>query len=675
MLETTLVATPRPRTAWLLAVLLVVVSAVVRFAVARRFDAPWIAPDEIVYALLGRSLWSSGTLSLLGADTGFYSILYPALIGLPLSLLGPAAGLVAVQAIQALLMSAVALVVFAWGRTLLGNAWALAAAALCLLIPGLSYTAFLMTEAVFYLVVTIALWVLFAVLVRPTPGRQALLLVLVACAISTRVQAVALVAAVVLAVCFFAVFRRELDALRRLAPTLLVLTVGGVVTVLGAALVADVSDLAGVYGPAIGGYEAGAAARDVLWHLGGVFILVAGIPLLALGLLVLECARGREDRHTAALVAVALAWTLTTVAEVGIFASRWVGHITERQLLTVAPPLFLVFALWLARGAGRREPATSIVCLLVVAPALFLPVARFATQEAALDAFTFIPLWRLREATSADVLRVAFTITAASFTALAILVPRRARPLLLVLVGATLALASVVSAREIDRLTRAERAWVFSTAEPDWIDESVDGSVTYLHTGTRFPAVLWKTLYWNEHVDAVDRFADVPAAGPIEEQVVAIGERGLVVPVGGRDSLGGGYVVAPREVTLDGDVIASYGPAAELSGLNLWRAGSPPRVRWIVAGFQPNGDVLGQARVEVPDCAAGRLELTLFGKERTSVEIVAGGRLVRLVPMDWHTVWNGALPAPEETDDRGRCVYELRTPGLVGVTRIEFVEG
>ena len=34
------------------------------------FEAPWIFPDEVTYALLGRSLWDPGSLSLLGDAMG-----------------------------------------------------------------------------------------------------------------------------------------------------------------------------------------------------------------------------------------------------------------------------------------------------------------------------------------------------------------------------------------------------------------------------------------------------------------------------------------------------------------------------------------------------------------------------------------------------------------------------
>ena len=97
-------------------VLLIAVSAGVRFWAARGMDLPWIAPDETIYALLGRSLWEDGSFTLLGAPADNYSFVYPALIGLPLTIGDLDTGVAAVQALGALLMSSTALLVYLWGR-------------------------------------------------------------------------------------------------------------------------------------------------------------------------------------------------------------------------------------------------------------------------------------------------------------------------------------------------------------------------------------------------------------------------------------------------------------------------------------------------------------------------------------------------------------------------------
>ena len=660
------------RVGWLPVAVVVVVSTLIRVWAARHVEAPWIAPDETIYALLGRSLWHTGSFSLLGGDTGLYSLLYPAVIGVPLTVLGPESGLAVVQAVQAFAMSSVAVVAFAWGRRVVGESWALVAAVLSVLLPGLAYSGLLMTETLFYPVVALALWALWGLLVRPSLARQGLFVASAGLAVLTRVQALALLPAAVLAIGVFCAFRRDLTILRRTAPLLGLVVAAGVLA-LGVSIVTGSSgDVVGAYAAATGGYELGPAVKDVFWHAGGVFVIVAGVPLVALGALVTECARGRESDTAAALVATALAWTAISVVEVGVFASRWVGHIAERDLLTVAPPLFLVLVLWLARGVPRPQPVTSAVAVAVAAPALFLPVARFANQEAALDAFTFIPLWQLREATSTAVLQVAYALAVGLVVVAAVLLPRAARLALVGLVTVTLLAAAVVSAHEVERLARADRAWVFSTAQPRWIDDVADGPVAYIHAETAFPAAVWKTIYWNKRVDRVLRFDGTPPAAPLPERLAAPGFDGLVLDALG-ERLPGGFVAASSNIALAGKQLASYGPATDMPGMTLWQADTPLRVRWTTSGVQPNGDIVGTARVQVLGCTTGHLSLTLLGKQGTPVRISVVGRPRVTVTPAPGSVWRGDVPAPAAADGTTRCVYEIDSPGLVGSTRIEFV--
>src|SRR5262245_12183470 len=96
--------------------LLVVVSASVRFAASLTFKGPWIAPDEMVYALSGGSFWHTGDLRVLGTDAPFYG-LYPLVAGLPLALFGVADGLVVLKALQAVLVSLTAAIVYVWAKS------------------------------------------------------------------------------------------------------------------------------------------------------------------------------------------------------------------------------------------------------------------------------------------------------------------------------------------------------------------------------------------------------------------------------------------------------------------------------------------------------------------------------------------------------------------------------
>jgi hypothetical protein len=649
----------------------VTVSAVARYAAERGFEVPWIAPDESIYALLGRSLWETGTPSLLGADGWGYSLLYPALIGWPLTLGDLAFGVELVQAFQAIAMSATAVVVYRWGREPLGAAWALVAAALSVAIPGLAYSGLFMSEALVYPLTTLALAAMATALSRPTPLHHALVLGAAALALLTHVRAAALVPALFLAVAIQCGFARSLEPARRQARLLAATATLVALIVAAFALSGKWSDVFGVYAAATSGYELGAAAESIVWHLGGIFVLVAGIPLVALAAMIGECGAGRErDNAAQALVATTAAWTIAIGLEVGVFASNWVDHIAERELLTVAPPLFLVFGLWLRRGLPRPAPWTKIVALVIATPVVLLPVARFAVQEAALDAFSFVPLWQLAEATSTTTLEVLFALAAAALVAAAVFVPRRAEAVLPALVGIVLVGLSVVSTREISQLSRLDRAWVFDTGDPRWLDRAADGPVAYVH-GSAFPVGAWKHAFWNRRIDAV---AQLDGAAPLAPLVpVNLALR----PDGGLEQLDGRrlprLLVTPAELELQGERIAQAPPSADLNGLALWRAEQPVRLDTWRTGVEWNGDIIGRAEIRAYRCGGGRLELTLFGKQGTPLELRANGLTVARPVIAPNEVWNGTIPAPADADGRTTCLFELVSPGLVGSTRLEFV--
>src|SRR5213592_2482526 len=74
--------------AWIAVGTLIAVSIGGRVWLGRGVPTPWISPDEVIYALLGRTLYSDGRLAILNAHSDFYSLVYPVLIGPPLAWLG-----------------------------------------------------------------------------------------------------------------------------------------------------------------------------------------------------------------------------------------------------------------------------------------------------------------------------------------------------------------------------------------------------------------------------------------------------------------------------------------------------------------------------------------------------------------------------------------------------------
>ena len=213
---------------------LVVASTAARLAVAQSFTTPWIAPDEMVYGMIGESLWSNGTLGLRDLPSPYYSVLTPALIGAPLAWLDLGDGIQWARLLQALAASLVAVPTYLWARSIASMRWALAAAGLVLLAPALHYAGFLMTEPLTLTVVTIALLAMARALQRPSMWRYGVFAAWATAAAAVRLQALVLLPAFLAAALLDALAARDG---KRLRPLLLLGGVAVGVTVAVALLV------------------------------------------------------------------------------------------------------------------------------------------------------------------------------------------------------------------------------------------------------------------------------------------------------------------------------------------------------------------------------------------------------------------------------------------------------
>ena len=656
---------------------LVAVSTTVRFGLSRGVAAPWIASDEQLYGLLGKSLVAGDGLRVLGASVPYYSLLYPLLVGLPLSLIHGPEGVTAVQALQALLMSATAIPVYLWARPVAGSRWALLAAGLTVLIPGLAYSGLLMSETLYYLAATVAVWALAACLHSPTLLRQVLLLGAVGIAVGTRLQAIGLVAVIFLALALFAVAERSATHVRRMLPTFGILAFATVAWAGSRLAFGSFGALIGAYAPLaeVGRYSISGLARGISWQLGALGLITVGIPLVALGVLTWGALTGREsDTRVRALVATAVAYTAVTVVEVGAFASRFVEHITERQLLSVAPPLFVAFAVWLHRGIPRPQPVTSIVALAVAASTLLLPLDRVAVPSAAADAFSTIPLEELRRHIAQGTFAAVYAGVAAAVIALAVLLPRRGAPALAALVAMALAGGSVLASREIRKRSQREREITFAGEQRDWIDSSGARNVSLLVTHDVLWPSVWEQLFWNSSITRVARLPDAVNPGVVPQEIVRLQNDGSLSTHSGTD-IASPYVAAPSGITIDGDLVATLPPSSVQQGMAVWRVHAPVRVLQRVSGLQPNGDLYGpgDAVIRVFECGQGRLELTLLGKQGLPTRVLVGGKLAaeRAVPNG--QIWRPVIASPPAADGSKVCIYTLQSDGLIGSTRIEFV--
>ena len=638
--------------AWGVLAALVAVSTIVRALAGLRVPTPWIAADEMIYAELGRSLWETGHLSILGADTAFYSLLYPALIGLPLALFDTALGYELAKVLGALAMSLAAVPVFAWGRTLMSERWALAAAALTLCIPGLAYSGLLMSETVFYPLVALAAWLAARALTEPTRRSQVLLVAVVVLTILTRLQGVVLVPAFVLAVAIYAAAGRTTTPFVRLWPALAALAALGV----GVVLVGF-----GAYGHAGGAeYGVGDALRFGVYHAADLLLLVGVVPACAVAALALARPDSPETR---AYLAVTLAFAAGFVGEVGLFASRYVGRLAERDLLGLAPILFLGLCLWLDRGAPRRRASSYVVAFAAAALVVALPVSRLVHKAALPDAFTLIPVWQLGDY---DV--VIWTFTAVAVLAFALLPTRAlvAVPIALALLFAGMSISA--SRYVVDEASLLKRAF-FGTSDPQWVDTEAQGDVAYFYDGESSWNAVWSYVFWNRKLRRVYVLADAKRVpGPLPQRRVDPFPSGVL-----EEDSPTWIVGATPTFSFPGELVTTV-PQVGLgqNGLALWRSGRPLRLQTTRAGVQAAGDIYEKATMVVYGCRGGSFELTLVAKGAPVTVRLDNGQSIQEHAIPAEGILRPSVPALGPGDV---CTLEITPSSIIGSTRFEYVPG
>jgi hypothetical protein len=664
--------------------LLVVASAALRGYWTTWIPTPWINGDETIYALLGRSLWQSGHLWILGTPTRFYTIVYPALVGGFLSLPKAALGYSLAKWLQALVMSLAAVPVYLWGRRLASPGWALVASALTLALPGLAYSGLLMTEVAFFPVLVLAAWRMGRALETPTFANQMLAISIIALAVATRLQALVLVLAYPTAIGLKLAFERApLRAARLHAPalvSLLALTAAWSAWQLGSGEAVG-TDVFGAYRAAgEASYDPSEALKFVLYHFADVFLMTGVIPACAVALLVLRPRKlppaGRA--YLATTLAVA-AWS---VAEVGIFASRLVGTVAERNLFPLAPLVFLGFVMWLRAGAIRPRAATAAVVVLVVALVSFIPPSTLTTDAVRWEAFTLVSFYDIHVWAPAANLRLLLVAAVLALLILFALVPRTRLWLmptvvLVLLVG----LSGVATATSISQ-TRSEVQLVGK--RKDWVDSSASGPTAFLTGGeTLWPAV-YENIFWNPEITRIYTLPGFAVPGPLPQSSVGPESDGTIVDASGHP-VSTRYVVASDTLTLFGEKIA----APTGTKLVLWRVQPPFRLSTWLTGISiiktsidGRGDLsvgggMGSDAKLVAYACSGEFKVKLVAHgEPTAVQIRTNRTVVRHARLEpWHAL-EESFPALARSSRRKSavapaCEIEVRSSAGLDV-RLEL---
>ena len=660
------------RSEWAALVALVLLSTAFRAWAAVEVPVPWIAPDEMVYGMLGRSLWLHGSLAILGGPTPYYSLLTPLLAGFPLAAFGLGTGYDLLQGLQAFVMSLAAVPVYLWARTLVPRWSALTAAALTLATPVLAYSGLVMTEVLFYPLLVTAAWAGAAAIARPTRVNQILLLAAFVAVCATRIQAIVLVPALVTAALLDAFLARSWGRLRRQLPA----AVGLAVLLAGWAvwrLATGKGALGGYDVVASTSYSVGAAARFVLYHGASLLILCGLFPLAAVAVKLVEgLRRGEQDEGVRAYLAVTASLCVWMVVEVGAFASRYSDRIVERNLIGLAPVLFIGLVLWLARGPDGGYVVRGAVAAGALAVLLLLPVRRYVDIYGMHDALTLIPMFKLSTLTSLSTMAWVYRAVAVAAAAAFAFVPRRGLQWVPFALIAALVAASVVSSRFVVDEARAQQR-AFLGADPSWADHAGGSRIAYLYDGEPSWPGVWETVFFNTNIDRVYDLNVATVPGPLPQDDVTVRPDGTVV---GQPShlARTRYAIVSNWIKLHGERRGEVTQEGlNQTGLVLWKLEQPLRLRTWISGLEPNGDISGEARLVAYNCKSGTFSVTLLIKQAEVVDISIDGNPVRHLEFPGPTTWHGDLPVPERAG--GTCTLTVKPTGLAGTTVFEFHRG
>ena len=638
---------------------LVAVSAAVRFVLSRSSPAPWIFVDELIYSELAKGIASGEGLTIRDVPSGgAYGVVYPVLLAPSYAVFDSLPhAYAAAKATNAVVMSLAAVPAYLLARRLVGQWLALAVAALTVAVPSMAYTGTLMTENAFYPAFLAAVLAIVLTLERPTPARQLWALAFIAAAFLIRVQAVALVAALVTAIVLLALVELRADGerirprelLRRLDAfrvTWLFLGAGVALLVLvQLARGRPVTEILGAYRAAGRvGYSVGDVARWFLYHVAELDLYVAVLPFAAFLLVAVGAlSRGETSRRLRIYGAVALPTAFWVTLLVATFASQpSVSRIEERNMFYLAPLLLLALAVWVERGHRLSWPVVAAVVLAAGLPGV-IPYTRFINPSAVSDTFALLPWWNLQDSViSGSQVRPVVIVVAACLGAFFLFVPRK-----LALAAPTLVLVVfALSAQPVaDRIEDSSVGSLYSgirSVEREWIDEALPegASAAFVWSGSTSAYVPWLTEFFNRAVGPIYDLA-APLPGNLPETSLTIEEPS------GRLLDGDGRAVPAEYALSDGSVPLAGEPVAGDSelGVTLYRVGGPLVVTARVQGLHPSdtwsGPELTYTRL---GCAGGRLLVTLtsdphlFTRPQTVTAFVGGREVAR------------TSVAPDETD-------------------------
>lgn len=614
---------------------LVLVSIIVRTWAASKHAGPAYFPDEYLYTELSRSIATTGHAYVRGAPSHFAPLLAP-LVTAPAWLFGNVTtGYHAVQAINATFVSLAALPVFALARTLrLGRPQALAAAALALVLPGLLYTSFMLSEPIAYPLVLAAVATGVRALDRPSARSIAAFIAFVILASFARLQFA------VLLPCFLVALVGVLAREQRVKATLRRHWRSGVALVLltVALAAAGPARSTGYYpsflhvGINVGNLVSAFGLNALILAVGTGLVLLPGAILGAVG--AIERPRIRAELAFALLTVTV---TIALLLQASIYGDT---HVAQTRYTFYLVPLWVLSSLLYAQRGWPRRRILGLVSLGLLTVALTTPLTSAAIGQGKVHAPELFAVARIQQAynglagKTSDALFLALLVGIVLVTVAAWARPKVATIVALAFAAAYMGMLSVGAYAFDSANTHAVRE-TFVGSNPSWVDELKLGKARLVMTPNGLMTDALEQLFWNR---SIDRAVLLPGAKPTD-----------LLPVGKGTVAGDGTLLVDGHPLTEPALLDEYSSSVQVRDAKrlgsdptsvLYRPAGALKLRLVAIGqFAQHWLAERGAFLVWPDAKGGRVA----GHIVLRLSLPAGAATIRMQFRSKHLLRNVAI--------------------------------
>jgi hypothetical protein len=441
----------------------------------RSLRAPIVFSDELIYSQLARRLADGRFGAWADVARSGYGITYPLLLAPLFSASHLPAAYAAAKIVNAAVFATAAVPAFLLARRILPVRWSMGVAVLTVFGPQTIFSALVMTENLF---LPLFLWTCLAavrMIERPTPWRQGVVGLLILFATLTRIQAVALVPGLVVAVIVASASSGAGGMRDQLRPYLPAASVFGLVPLLLAVAQVlrghSIGSLLGAYSVLAQGYSPWQTVKWTVLNIADLDLLL-GVALFAVlpASVRLALRSPTDEKSPRIIAAVLVGFGSAMLIMVGAFSGTSEGEqrVHDRYLFYLVP-LAVMVGLWGIRSGSIGGTAL----ILGAATAGLLPILlpyENVSRQSWVDSLALLP-WQNKLIDARSLGQV--TILTALGLAVGVVALRR-KIGIYVLAALTLALFfGFTSARAHARLNGA---FITTATHADWIDRAVEPS-------------------------------------------------------------------------------------------------------------------------------------------------------------------------------------------------------